>query len=364
MAENTNKDNCEQEEDNLEEIPSEEEDKILTENKSFEIISYGADYTLSVLYEKMKNQEITTPGFQRKYVWKPKQASKLIESFLLGLPVPGIFLAKEVDSGNLFVVDGQQRLKTIQAFRDGKFPVTEEEFYLIDVQDRWAGKTYKTLEPVDRRRFDDSVLRATIIRQVDPKDNTSVYHIFERLNTGGTTLQNQEVRNCVYHGRFNDLLHELNGFKEWRVLYNMPLLQKHRKDEELILRFLALSLDFENYFKPMNSFLSNFMAKKRNSSQGDLNAMQGIFQETILIVVEKIGISAFRPKRNLNIAAFDSVMYTIAKYKNSLHKDLSGQISKMFKDGAYLKSISEGTTDPETIRTRFSIAKNYLVQNV
>ena len=139
------------EEDDLEEIQSEEDDKVLTENKAFEIISYGADYTLSVLYEKTKNGEIVTPDFQRKYVWKPKQASKLVESFLLGLPVPGIFLAKEKDSGNLLVVDGQQRLRTIQSFRDGKFPITDEQFYLMDVQDKWAGKTYKTLEPVDRK---------------------------------------------------------------------------------------------------------------------------------------------------------------------------------------------------------------------
>lgn len=352
------------EEDDLEEIQSEEDDKVLTENKAFEIISYGADYTLSVLYEKTKNGEIVTPDFQRKYVWKPKQASKLVESFLLGLPVPGIFLAKEKDSGNLLVVDGQQRLRTIQSFRDGKFPITDEQFYLMDVQDKWAGKTYKTLEPVDRKRFDDSILRATIIRQVDPKDNTSIYHIFERLNTGGTTLQNQEVRNCVYFGKFNDLLHDLNKIQKWRTMYNIPLPQKRMKDEELILRFLGLFFDFEKYYKPMNSFLSNFMANNRNASDKVLGDAKAVFSDTISFIEKKIGLPAFRPKRNMNIAAFDSVMYTIAKYKDNLRNDLKQQITEMFKDPAYLKSITEGTTDPETIRTRFSITKNYLVQNV
>ncbi len=351
------------EEDNLEKIDSEENDKTLTENKTFEIISYGADYTLSVLYEKLKNNEIITPDFQRKYVWKEKQASKLIESFLLGLPVPGVFLAKDKDSGNLLVVDGQQRLRTIQAFRDGKYPVGDEPFYLTDVQDQWETKTYKDLEPVDRKRFDDSVLRATIIRQVDPKDNTSVYHIFERLNTGGTTLQNQEVRNCVYFGKFNKLLHELNKDKKWRVLYNMPLPQKRMKDEELILRFLALFYDFENYEKPMNTFLSNFMGKKRNSPNEELQAMKKVFLDTILYIEKEVGLQAFRPKRNLNIAAFDSVMYTVAKYKEALKSSLKKHISELFEDKDYLKSIAEGTTDPETISTRFLIAKKYLVQN-
>ncbi len=306
------------EEDNLEKIDSEEDDKTLTENKTFEIISYGADYTLSVLYEKLKNSEIITPDFQRKYVWKEKQASKLVESFLLGLPVPGVFLAKDKESGNLLVVDGQQRLRTIQAFRDGKYPIKDEFFYLIDVQNQWQGKTYKDLEPVDRKRFDDSVLRATIIRQVDPKDNTSVYHIFERLNTGGTTLQNQEVRNCVYFGKFNNLLHELNKDKKWRALYNMPLPQKRMKDEELILRFLALFYDVEKYEKPMNTFLSNFMGKQRNPSDEELRAMKTVFLDTISHIVKEVGLPAFRPKRNLNIAAFDSVMYTVAKYKGAL----------------------------------------------
>ncbi len=349
------------EEDNLEKIDSEEDDKTLTENKTFEIISYGADYTLSVLYEKLKNSEIITPDFQRKYVWKEKQASKLVESFLLGLPVPGIFLAKDKDSGNLLVVDGQQRLRTIQAFRDGKYPIKDETFYLIDVQDQWQGKTYKDLEPVDRKRFDDSILRATIIRQVDPKDNTSVYHIFERLNTGGTTLQNQEVRNCVYFGKFNNLLHELNKDKKWRVLYNMPLPQKRMKDEELILRFLALFYDFENYEKPMNTFLSNFMGKKRNQSDDELKAMKKVFLETISRIEKEVGLPAFRPKRNLNIAAFDSIMYTVAKNKGSLKSDLKEHILQLFKDSDYLKNITEGTTDPETISSRLSIAKKYLV---
>jgi hypothetical protein len=352
------------EEDNLEEIDSEEIDKEQTENKSFEIISYGADYTLSVLYEKLKNDEIKIPEFQRNYVWKPKQASKLVESFLLGLPVPGIFLANDKESGNLLVVDGQQRLRTIKAFRDGKYPTTEDPFYLIEVQDKWKGKLYKDLEPFDRKKFDDSILRATIIKQIDPNDNTSIYHVFERLNTGGTILQNQEVRNCIYYGKFNEFLHKLNQDLKWRTMYNMLSPQKRRKDEELILRFFALFFDFENYFKPMNSFLSDFMSRKRNPSDKELESMKELFLETIYFIEKKIGISAFRPRRNLNIAAFDSIMYTVAKYKENLKVDIDKQILNLFRDLDYSLSISEGTTDPEVIKTRFDIAKRYLVENV
>lgn len=358
-----------EEDDQLDDISSEKEDSIKTENKTFEIISYGADYTLSVLYEKLVKKEIVIPEFQRKYVWKIEQASKLVESFLLGLPVPGIFLAKEKEkesdkeSGNFLVVDGQQRLRTIQAFKEGKYPLSDEQFRLIDVQDQWDGKTYKDLEPVDRKRFDDSVLRATIIRQVDPKDNTSIYHIFERLNTGGTILQNQEVRNCVYYGRFNELLHQLNVDKNWRTLYNMQLPQKRMKDEELILRFLALYYDFENYEKPMNSFLSKFMGKNRNPSPEKLQEMKDLFLKIVDFVNKSVGLDAFRPKRNLNIAAFDSIMYVIAKNNTNLKTNLKNSIIELFKNQDYIKNITEGTTDPETINNRFKLAKDFLVKN-
>jgi hypothetical protein len=310
----------------------------------------------------MRKGEIITPEFQRKYVWKPKQASKLIESFLLGLPVPGIFLAQDKDTGNLLVVDGQQRLRTIEAFVSGKYPVSSESFYLIEVQDKWLNKTYKDLEPVDRKRFDDSILRASIIRQVDPKDNTSIYHIFERLNTGGTILQNQEVRNCVYYGRFNEMLHELNKNSHWRTIYNMVLPQKRMRDEELILRFFAIYYDYDRYYKPMNSFLSKFMGDNRNPSEEKLNEMKKVFLETIQYVEATVGSDAFRPKRNLNTAAFDSIMVVIAKFRSRLKPELKDNIKKLFDDVAYLKAITDGTTDPETLKNRLELTKKYLLQ--
>lgn len=350
------------EETNIEEIPSEEEDRDLSENKTFEIITYGADYTLSVLCEKMRNGEIITPDFQRKYVWKPKQASKLIESFLLGLPVPGVFLATDKATGNLLVVDGQQRLRTIEAFRTGKYPVNSENFYLIEVQEKWLNKTYKDLEPIDRKRFDDSILRASIIRQVDPKDNTSIYHIFERLNTGGTILQNQEVRNCVYFGKFNDLLHEINKDAHWRRIYNMDLPQKRMRDEELILRFFAIYFAYADYFKPMNSFLSKFMGDNRNPVQTKLDEMRKVFLDTIKYIESEVGMDAFRPKRNMNTAAFDSIMVTIAKYRAHLKPNPKDCIQKLFADAEYLNSITVGTTDPDSLNMRLELAKKYLVR--
>jgi hypothetical protein len=167
---------------------------------SFSITSYGADYPVDGLVKRIVQGDIlvplfnlepeegqTTVGFQREYVWRKPQADKFIESLLLGLPVPGIFLVKE-PNGKHLVLDGQQRLKTLESFYDGLFQ--GKEFSLENVQDQWKQKTYKTIHPDDRRRLDDSIIHATIVRQDEPtEDQSSVYLIFERLNSGGTFLQ-------------------------------------------------------------------------------------------------------------------------------------------------------------------------------
>ena len=347
-------------EDNLEIIPSEVEDENI-DTTNYEIVTYGADYTLSVLYEKMTNGEIEFPGFQRKFVWKLVQSSKLIESFLLGLPVPGIFLSKDKKTEKLLVVDGQQRLRTIKAFRNEIFPDTEKTFSLKSVKEKWEGKKYSDLETADRIRFDDSILRAAVIQQINPRDDdTSIYHIFERLNTGGTVLQSQEIRNCVYTGKFNDLLHELNQNEIWRKLYNQAK-SKRRRDEELILRFLAFFYDLDNYKKPLNEFLSKFMENHRNLNGAQLNEMSNLFINVVNLIDKQIGPEAFRPARGLNMAAFDSVSVTIAKYEKKLRNNLKKQIKDLFKDEAYSDAIRIGTTDVETIKSRMKIAKEYLI---
>lgn len=102
------------------------------------------------------------------------------------------------------------------------------------------GKRFEDLDDADRRRLRNSVLRSFIVQQIDPEDNTSIYHVFERLNTGGTFLANQEIRNCVYRGAFNNLLNELNSLSHWRRIVGKPDLDSRQKDVELILRFFAL----------------------------------------------------------------------------------------------------------------------------
>jgi uncharacterized protein with ParB-like and HNH nuclease domain len=222
------------------------------------ISSYGADYTVDLLVKRMRSEAYVVPPFQRSYVWPLRKASRFIESLLLGLPVPGIFLYKESGTGNHLIVDGQQRLKTLQFFYDGHFG--ERKFRLKDVQDRWLEKTIDDLSAVDRQQLDDAIIHTIIFSQESPpENNSSIYHVFERLNTGATPLTPQEIRHCINHGDFTNLLEELNDNLEWREIYGNK--NRRLKDRELILRFLALYYDNSKYERPMSEFLNGFMSK-------------------------------------------------------------------------------------------------------
>ena len=278
----------------------------------YEITSYGADFPVDGLVKRLRNGNIFMPAFQRGFVWKHGQASRFIESLLLGLPVPGIFLSKEYDTQKLLVIDGQQRLKTLQYFYEGIFPDSGKVFALSGVQSQFDSLTYKRLKEEDRRRFDDYVLHATIIQQQNPpEDDSSIYHIFERLNTSGTPLSPQEVRACIYHGEFNDLLKNLNDNKAWRSIWG-PV-DKRMRDQELILRFFALYFNGSNYNKPMKEFLDRHISKNRHLQLHSANQLTQVFTNAIELIHAYLGDKPFRPKRQLNAAVLDSVMVGVAK---------------------------------------------------
>ena len=144
------------------------------------------------------------------------------------LPVPGIFLAKDAATNKFLVIDGQQRLKTLKFFIEGTFnPHAGEDkskvFRLVEVQKPFDGVTYSTLEEKDRLRLENSIIHATIVKQDAPADgDTSIYHIFERLNTGGLKLTPQEVRTAASYGTLIVLLRSLNSDGNWRKIFGKP----------------------------------------------------------------------------------------------------------------------------------------------
>jgi len=328
----------------------------------YDITSYGADYDVEGLVNRLRRGDIIIPPFQRNYVWKQPEASRFIESLLLGLPVPGIFLAREPEENKLLVIDGQQRLKSLQFFYDGFFnPKTDETkkqvFKLLKVQEEFEGKTYDSLDAKYQTKLNDSLIHATIIKQESPRDgDTSIYHIFDRLNSEGRRLTPQEIRTAIDHGAFIDLVKNLNENEHWRNIYGNK--SSRLKDQELILRFLAFYFNRTNYSKPMNEFLNAFSHSHRNAEEDFLDNARKKFSRTIRIVSESIGDKAFRPTNAINAAVFDSVMIGIATKldsdENLDHESLRRAYEGLMDDSEYIQLISQSTSDESNVEKRFS----------
>ena len=300
--------------------------------------------------------EIQIPLFQRGWVWNHTQASQLIESFLLGLPVPGIFLYRETSSHKLLVIDGQQRLRAAWGYFEGQLP-SVSDFYLRDVDPRWEGKRYKNLAEPDRIRLRDAVLRCIIVEQTIPDDISSVYHIFERLNTGGTHLNPQEVRNSAAHGPFNNLITELNRNQDWRLIFGRSIPDTRMRDVELIVRFFALLEDSEQYAKPMKTFLNDFM--KKHQDETSEQPYRDNFNKTAARVVAALGPRPFHVRRGLNAAVFDSVMIAFARSEKT-PSDFNSRWDHLLDNPSYNDATRSSTTDVNTVKRRIDIAKEIL----
>ncbi|MBD2453539.1 DUF262 domain-containing protein [Nostoc sp. FACHB-87] len=333
----------------------------------YSITSYGADYPVDGLVKRLENGSIYIPSLQRHYVWKLEQASRFIESLLLGLPVPGIFLSKEKETQKLLVIDGQQRLRTLQYFYAGVFQVNgkDKEFALKGVQPQFEELTYKSLSDEDRRRLDDSIIHATIVNQDEPsEDDSSIYHIFQRLNTGGTTLESQEIRSSIYHGEFNDLLKQLNNNSAWRSIYGKNDKNIRMRDEELILRFLALYFKGNEYKRPLKEFLNKFMGKNRHLKYYSGEKIRDVFETTINKIYQCIGTRAFKPKRTLNASVFDAVMIGVARRleKGDINdcEQLKLKYTSLLEDPSFLEVTvkTARTSEEENVKERIEKAIN------
>ena len=335
----------------------------------YEIGFYGTDFPVDALYKRLKSNDdasegdIFIPDFQRGYVWTKKQADRFIESLLLGLPVPGIFLSTDRETSRRFVIDGGQRLRTIKAFMDRNFK--GRDFKLgKSVHEDFEGKRYTDLAPSDRRRFDDAIIHATIVRQDQPEgSDRSLFYLFERLNTGGTPAAAHEVRRSLWGGSLNELIKILADDYSWRNVYGEP--SPRLKDQELILRFLALYEDESRYGtaneRTMKDFLSSFMARNRDISDGKANAWREAFEDVIGLVATVFGHEAFRPEGRLNTAVYDAVMVGLAHSRDSgglpEHEAVHSAYVELLKDEKFLEATSSRTSHQPNVQKRLRLAR-------
>lgn len=336
---------------------------------TYSITAYGADYPVDSIVKRLGTKDIVVPrfswdseeetaviGFQREYVWPRPKADRFIESLLLGLPVPGIFLVKEL-SGRFLVLDGHQRLYTLDAFYQGV--INEREYRLDNVQQRFSGKRYKDLSVEDRRRLDDSIIHATVLRQDEPSDDqSSIYAIFERLNTGGVNLQPQEIRVALYHGKLVTVLRELNENPDWRVLFGRK--SRRIKDMEMILRFFAFFYHADSYRSPMKDFLNRYMASNRDLQRQSAAQLESTFTSATSIINEAIGQQAFRPVRAVNAAMIDAILTGVAKRLTSgaitAHDQFRKQYDGLLMNKAFRSAIETGTSQEANVRRRIQLA--------
>lgn len=311
----------------------------------------------SIVREINSKELIVNPSFQRKSVWDNTRKSRLIESLLLNIPIPVCFFAEDKD-GKKVVVDGQQRLRAIEEYKSGGFVLSG-----LQVLDQLNGKKWVDLTPRQARIIDNRTIRCIVISE--KSDPNIRFEVFERLNTGGVPLNDQELRNCVFRGTFNELLDELSRDKTWLRLVGKTKPDERLRHHELILRFFAVQQGLNDYKPPLKKFLNDFMRANRDADKAKLTDLKLAFQTAITSVDAAFGERAFRKVKiskdgsgqwdsAVNRAVFDIQMVGLGPLHPSELKKLSDQLVAEFenlcrRDDEFSESITRSTAD----RTKF-----------
>lgn len=328
-------------------------------NVVYDITTSGADFDVEGLVKRVDRGDIYRPAFQRNFVWSQSIASRFIESILLGLPIPSVFLYREEETNKLLIVDGLQRLTSLHSFVKGYLPDKDTKFRLTGLKSRFNKLAYSDLHEDDRRRFDDTVIHAFIVQQTTPEnDHSAVFHIFDRINSNGVPLQPQEMRAAIYHGTFLEHIEKLNDLHEWREIFG-PI-HKRSKDSELILRFFALYFNHQNYKSPVNAFLNQFLESNRECQVHGTHELNTLFTETMKRVHDALGSHTFRPNKALNVALFDSFCIGVAKNPTASQSKIRTSYDNLLANEKYLAAINDSTSGAPSVKTRIEIAMTEL----
>lgn len=353
------------------------------------------DFNITTIFNLIDSGAVEMPVFQRNYIWDKKRASRFIESLILGLPVPQIFLYQK-ERNKFLVIDGQQRLLSIYYYIKQRFPLVEKraelrkvfdlnngipdsilfnDMYFQDFKLQLSKSENGEKNPLDGLRyntlglyksnFEFMTIRCMAIRQNEPKeDDSSVFEIFSRLNTGGVNLSNQEIRACLYYSDFFRMLNILNQNSVWRNFYGKPEDGKFR-DVEIILRSFALLCDGENYSGSLNGFINRFAKKAMNYSTSEIEYFENLFT-SFLESCSEISRETFSTKKGeFNGALFDSVFVaTVDRYYKE--KSLVGgkiqpdKINALKKDVKFEEAITHSTSHTKMVKKRLEKAREYL----
>jgi hypothetical protein len=360
----------------------------------YDIIASPNDFNIRTIYDYMEKGVFLIPGYQRNYVWDIKRASKLIESLLVGIPVPPIYLY-EMGRNKYQVIDGQQRLLTIYYFLKGRFPRLERrsslrahmsgELNTIPVE-IWEDDTYfedfklrlPLKENAQRNRFHDyyyedlgeykerldlRTIRNYFIRQVAPANGDgAAYEIFNRFNSGGVNLSPQEIRASFYYSDFYQLLYELNSKPQWRAYLGDEEPDLHLRDVEYLLRAYAILMDYEDYGSSLMRFLNSFSKKAQKYSPEDIRYLRELF-ESVLQTCADLPLDIFYGEsKRFSILLFESVFFALARpayEKNGLvyGQVVAASIEHLKQDRAFQEASALRTTNKKSLLTRLERAQ-------
>ena len=347
-----------------------------------DISSKSEDWSVNDIRLNVVKGRLNVPDFQRRGVWQNPRKSRLIESILRGIPIPSIYLAEEGE-GKYVVIDGQQRINSITEYLDDKFGLSESG---LEILKKLKNQRYCNLEG------EHSQLASRLVNAKIPviiisthADDEIVYEIFNRLNTGGMQLNAQEIRNCMYHGNYNDLIKKLAGSDDNFVYLlgsSRDNLYRRMNDAELVLRFFAFRrlgrFRIGEYKPSLKQFLNREMERHLNISDGEKEELTNIFKESVKLTKDVFDRNAFRKfnkgsevevdgtwDNKLIKGIFDVVMCGFASYVEMGSRETIVQFKDAIREEficlmAHDDDFIDATSGPRThekilVRTRFKI---------
>lgn len=375
----------------MDDVPSEEEGAAVTE---YDITASPNDFNVVTISSYLDSGSIVIPSIQRFYTWDIKRASKFIESLVLGLPVPQIFLFEE-SRNRLLILDGQQRLLSIYFFTKMRFPkpnkraqiraiFTEHKKIPDEVLENdelfsefrlnlppredakrspLHGLNYKGLGEF-KQRFELRPVRIVVIKQNEPKDdNSSIREIYNRLNTGGVNLKPQEMRANLYESPFYDLLYRLNKEEAWRSALGRADEDDFMRDVELLLRSIALLTLDDKYRPPMTGFLDTSSSElKKKLSGADLAFLEKLMK-SFFLAISKLPEGKFLSEGSgrFSIALFEAVLFGATKELWGKKQDWNvpeievAKVDAIANDEDFIKYLQEGTTKQLNVSGRLKV---------
>ena len=337
------------------------------------------DPEIKGLYDKYKKGRLDIqPNFQRQFVWDVKKSSQLIESAMLDIPLPVVYFS-EKSGGRVDVIDGQQRLTAFFSFIDGKFP-DGKDFKLtgLKVFKDFNRKKFSELSDEYQEKISECKIRTITFKQESDKDLK--FEVFERLNSGSVKLNDQELRNCMYRGRYNDLLRELSQDKNYTNLMGYSKPHTRMRDVEYVLRFASFyNQTYLRYISPMKKFLNEEMEQRRDISDKDAQSLRNAFKNSVSLIYSLLGNKAFKrfvpggddkdpnghwETKKFNASLFDILMWSFADrdknvVMNNLDSIKEGLINLMC-DQDFIGSILLATSDRRRVERRFDMWKKTL----